>query len=98
MCQIATVRVWIGQSKLIHIFFTVEGKGETEDVVVLMLRRFVVKYLEESFVEYLSILVSSFSVDGNSLGLWESFATLVYCCSSPKASFRFETDLRSSIC
>ena len=62
MCQVAAVRVRIRQGKLVNVFFTVEGKCEAEDVMILVLCRFVVKHLPEeslyTFVKYSSVLVN----------------------------------------
>lgn len=58
MRQIAAVRVRIRQGKLINVFFTVEGKCEAEDVMILVLRRFVVKHLEESLYTFVEIFFS----------------------------------------
>lgn len=45
MGQVTAVRVRIRQGELIYVLLTVERKCEAEDVMVLMLRRFVVENL-----------------------------------------------------
>jgi len=50
MAQVASVGIGISQGELVDIVFAVESESETQHVVILMLRRFIVEHLRD--VEY----------------------------------------------